>query len=123
MQFLLGNLLERIDPHSVKFPLIVFNHPYYPSPSNVFNVGGPKAGLDCIKPFLEQARSFLKLGGGVVMPSADIATLKHDPVRVAHSLEYDAKQLTKREHPRYGEHYIYLFTLQSDQRQAQRSGA
>ena len=124
MKFVHTSLLERIDQFEAgKFPLIVFNHPYYPSPSNVFNVGGPKAGLASIESFLNQAKSLVAGGGGVIMPSADIAE-RHDPVKVATRLGYDAKLIgPKREHPSYGEHYIYLFRLLGDQRRDQRSRA
>jgi release factor glutamine methyltransferase len=107
-----GSLLETVTlAEAGGSPLIVFNHPYYPSPSNVFSVGGPNAGLACIAPFLKQAKDFVANGGGVVMPYAKIAG-RHNPYDVAMDLDYKAGFVgTKHEHPKYGTHRICLFTL------------
>lgn len=104
-------LLEGLpDLHGSSVPLFVFNHPYYPSPSNVFNVGGSDAGLKLIVPFLEQAKAYLKGGGGVVMPYAEIAR-EHDPLKVAIGLGYRAEELNRHSDPKYGEHKIFLFRI------------
>lgn len=91
-------------------PLFVFNHPYYPSPSNVFNVGGPDAGLKLITPFLEQAKTYLTGGGGIIMPYAEIAQ-EHDPLKVAIGLGYKAEELNRHSDSKYGEHKIFLFRI------------
>src|SRR5437588_706038 len=103
-------LLESVNiPGNVK-PLIVFNHPYYPSPSNVFNVGGLKAGLVLIEPFLTQAKSHVENGGGVLMPYSEMAG-EHSPLVVATKAGYRSTQLAEHTDLKYGAHYIYLFTL------------
>ena len=103
-------LLESVSiPGNVK-PLIVFNHTYYPSPSNVFNVGGLKAGLVLIEPFLTQAKSHVENGGGVLMPYSEMAG-EHSPLVVATKAGYRSTQLAEHTDLKYGAHYIYLFTL------------
>jgi hypothetical protein len=104
---LLDDLGEITKP---RVPLFVFNHPYYPSPSNVFNVGGLYAGLGLIEPFLHQAKAFIADGGGIVMPYAEIAG-PHDPLKVAIGLGYKADELNSHSDPKYGEHKIFLFRL------------
>src|SRR5579864_1002129 len=104
------NLFDKVpDLGAEKVPLIVFNHPYYPSPSNVFNVGGGDAGLPLIQPFLEKAREYVSRGGGVIMPYSEIAE-KHRPVDVALSLDYETEIVDEKSDEKYGKHFIYLFT-------------
>lgn len=108
-----SSLFENVTiPSGVK-PLILFNHPYYPSPSNVFNVGGLEAGLVLIEPFLDQARTYIQNGGGVIMPYSEIAA-EHNPLIVATKLNYKTIQLVEQPDKKYGSHYIYLFTLSRD---------
>ena len=91
-----------------KIPLFVFNHPYYPSPSNIFNVGGLYAGLGLIEPFLLQAKALISAGGGIIMPYAEIAE-PHDPLKVAVGLGFKADELNTHTDPVYGKHKIFLF--------------
>src|ERR1039457_862921 len=89
-----SDLLIQVDrPSAQQTPLIVFNHPYYPSPANVYNIGGAMAGLALIKPFLEQAQSYLNNGGGIVMAYSEVAGEQHNPVDVAFRLKYKPELL------------------------------
>jgi methylase of polypeptide subunit release factors len=119
-----GSLLENINPGEVgRYPLIVFNYPYYPSPSNIFNVGGEQAGRTSIRPFFEQAKSFLRQGGGVVMPVAEIAGT-HNPLDIAPDLGYSPRGIGQaKEHPEYGKIRIYLFTLMPERKLLPPSGS
>lgn len=110
IQVVHSDLFESVAIPSVAKPLIVFNHPYYPSPSNVFNVGGLKAGIHLIEPFLKDAKTYIENGGGVIMPYSEIAD-QHNPLFVAIRLKYKPAQLELQEDEKYGKHYIYLFTL------------
>ena len=107
------DLLERVDEYVGNLvPLIVFNHPFYPSPSNVFSVGGERAGSAIIQPFLEQARKILTSGGGVIMPYAALAG-NHNPLVAATDLGFTSQLLSKGTDEEYGDHSIYLFTVAS----------
>ncbi len=106
-----SDLLEQVDPLSAgQVPLIVFNHPYYPSPANLFNIGGDKAGLKLIRLFFQQAQSHLNHGGGIVMAYPEIAE-RHNPVMEAARFRYRSEELLKGGDEELGtKQTIFLFT-------------
>ncbi len=114
---ILCNLLEGLEYSSVplagKKPLIVFNHPYYSSPSNMFHVGGNKGGGAAIlSDFLKQAKPFISRGGGLLLPDAELGgKSEHRPTKLALKEGYEGKVVKPVKMTRYGEHSIMLFTL------------
>lgn len=63
--------------------MIVFNHPYYPSPLNLYGTLVPDAGTAIIDRFLAQSRKLLEgVNGVVLMPYSPIAA-EHNPLNVA----------------------------------------
>jgi precorrin-6B methylase 2 len=92
-------------------PLIVFNHPFYPSMHTVFGTGGEKGGREIIHEFLVAALGVLKTtkGGAIVMPYSEIAGDLHDPRSVATIFGYEAEILAEPKE-QYGKSTIYMFT-------------
>jgi len=107
----LSDLLEQVDiPPKGQTPLIVFNHPYYPSPANVYHIGGAKAGFKLIEPFLERAQAFVEHGGGIIMAYSEVAGEAHSPLYVALRLKYKPEILVEDRDPEFGFQKIFLFT-------------
>ena len=105
-----GNLLEPLPVIPAKaIPLIIFNHPFYPSPHKLYGTGGMHAGLAVIRPFLEAAVSIVAKRGAVIMPFSEVSG-GHNPLTIAIELGYSAKAIRQSRHNKYGELYIYLFT-------------
>lgn len=106
----LSDLLNDVDlPRAEQVPLIVFNHPYYPTPANLFNIGGYKAGLELIVPFLKQAQNYLTNGGGVIMAYSEVAE-RHNPLTVALQLKYKPELLFEGRDEDFGVQQVFLFT-------------
>ena len=106
-----SDLLEQVDPPTGKqVPLVVFNHPYYPSPANLFNTGGNRAGSPLIKAFLAQAQTFVENKGGIVMAYSEVAE-RHDPLTEALYLRYKPQLLVENKDDNFGTtQRIFLFT-------------
>lgn len=63
-------------------PIIVFNHPYYPSPLNLYGTLVSTGGKEIIKRFLEQASKRVGEKGVILMPYSNIAG-NHHPISFA----------------------------------------
>lgn len=111
---LLQGLKNSNIPLAGRTPLIVFNHPYYPSPSNMFHVGGNTGGGAAIlTDFLKQAKPFLSGGGAILLPDAELAGT-HRPAVLAPDEGYDMKPAKHTKATAYGNHSILLFTLKAE---------
>lgn len=105
IEILEGNLLEPVKHIGVDdVPLIVFNHPFYPSPINAFCTGGESGGNKIIREFLESAKKIVSTGA-ILMPYSVIAG-EHNPLTIATELGFNAKVISKHEN----QSYSYLFT-------------
>lgn len=102
-------------PPADSVPLIVFNHPYYPTLASNNPQMGMRYGTALVRDFLNQARPFLGRGGGIVMSSARLAK-EHGPVEIAGPLGYSTAFLRQEHHPKYGSVSVWLFTPGSPER-------
>jgi methylase of polypeptide subunit release factors len=106
-----GNLFDPLPDFPPKWvPLIVFNQPFYPSAHQLIGTGGPNAGLEIIRQFLQAAKSRITKRGGVVMPYSEVAK-EHNPLTIAVELGYKAQVIGTFKDTKYGNLYVYLFTI------------
>ncbi len=106
-QILKCNLLEQVSINKSKIPIMIFNHPYYPTPVNVYHTGGELGGMKIINDFLESAKE--KIGrGGIIMPYASISR-EHNPASCATNLGYQSKLLAREASDDFGDTFTYLF--------------
>jgi methylase of polypeptide subunit release factors len=87
------DLLEKVPPLGPdKVPLIVFNHPFYPSPRDLYHTAVPDAGIELIKRFLAFASKVVGEDGKIIMPYSTIAE-EHNPSLVAQDYELECKTI------------------------------
>ena len=80
---LLPILKDNTKVNEAKGLILIFNHPYYPSPRNLFGTLIPEGGETIICRFLEQAQELLKnVKGIILMPYSSIAG-EHNPLIIA----------------------------------------
>lgn len=110
--------IEKLDTEIEKDSrlMLVFNHPFYPSPLDLYHIGGEDAGSEIVRKFLRQAEPLLrKFEGAVIMSYSDVAE-GHNPVSVARTLGFESTEIS-RESRRIGDEslsdYVYMFRLQS----------
>jgi hypothetical protein len=72
-----------LEPDEV--PIVVFNHPYYPSPLNLYNTLTPEGGKVIISRFLAEASLRVGQKGCIVMPYSEIAGDANNPLYLAHN--------------------------------------
>jgi release factor glutamine methyltransferase len=73
-------------PTELRFELITFNQPYFPSTESEFIAGTADGGHPVIRRFLRQAPSHLSEEGVVIMSFQDTAGDENDPQNVAEEL-------------------------------------
>ncbi len=93
----------------LKFDLIVFNHPYYPTIGKPVFGYNPDGGKEIILRFLSGVKRYLAKNGKIIMPYSSISTDEHNPMRYAKKLGFNANcvWLRKSEY----EHAIYEFCV------------
>jgi len=85
VQVVQSDLFESI-PAELRFELITFNQPYFPSAESEFIAGTADGGHPVIRRFLAQARSYLRDEGVIIMSFQDTAGEENDPKNVAEEL-------------------------------------
>lgn len=101
------DLLESIPkPKLGAVPIIVFNHPLYPSIHNHFHVGGTQAGSDLIARFLIAVRAYIEPHGVVLMPQCKIA-IEHNVVHIAQAHGFRTLLIAKSGHDTYGDSEVW----------------
>jgi len=88
--------------------LIVFNHPFYPSPLNLYNNGAYDAGNPIINRFLQEASGFIENGGAILMPYSTVAA-HHNPLTIATSLGFASETILSQDSTSGGKDYIFKF--------------
>jgi release factor glutamine methyltransferase len=85
-----SDLFENI-PAELRFDLIVFNQPYFPSTESEFIAGTSDGGSEVIGRFLGRAQSYLTGTGVIIMTIQDTAGTENDPKNVAEQLGLTVK--------------------------------
>jgi len=102
-----SDLFSAVDP-GVKFDLIVFNQPYYPSTHEVIFGLGFDGGREIIERFMSEVPEYLAEGGALIMPFSDMAGPEHNPEPIVTSYGYTSREVF-RTHDGTFTHMIYEF--------------
>lgn len=102
-----SDLFSAID-EGVKFDLIVFNQPYYPSTNEVIFGLGFDGGREIIERFMREVPPYLAPGGVILMPFSDMAGAEHNPQPIVTAYGYSSREVFNT-HDGMFSHMIYEF--------------
>lgn len=110
-----GDLFEPL-PHfeADKVLLIVFNHPYYPSPVNIYNTLIPEGGQHIVNRFLTQAATRIGQKGRIIMPFSGLAGDANNPIYLAQDHNLRLESASRSPHSSKepeAEDHIFVFAL------------
>lgn len=103
------DLIDKVPAPQKQRQLMVFNHPLYPSPFNVYNTGGPTGGNQIVERFLKQANARMEPGDAIIMPYSSVSA-NHDPEVVAMKMDFVSETLRSLSGDDNVVNKVYLFT-------------
>lgn len=83
ISILFGDLFQPIENLTVKFDLIVFNHPFFPSIGKRVFGDDPDGGKEVLEKFFIQSKKFLHPCGKILVPHSEIAGDMHNAKFIA----------------------------------------
>ncbi len=100
-------------PKKVKFDLIVFNHPYYPTIGDPVFGFNPDGGRLMLERFYSKVPDYCKINTKILMPFSSISESEHDPKQVATKYNNIAIKTIFKIQNEDGFHRIYELTTRS----------
>lgn len=108
INILQGDLFLPI-PEIIKFDLIIFNHPLFPTVGLPVFGNNPDGGFEILNRFFADAKGYLTNDGKILVPYSSIAEVEHNPKFIAEMYGYKVMTIFETLEPPYL-HHVYEFS-------------
>ncbi len=101
-------------PIQMKFDLIIFNHPYYPTIGTPVFGYNPDGGKQILNKFFKSVSGFIHKNSKILVPYSSIAESDHDPAIVVSNLKIFKVNTLLTFSDENGHHKIYEITFNTE---------
>lgn len=108
-----SDLFSAIDSN-IKFDLIVFNHPYYPTVGEPVFGNNPDGGKDILKRFFSLLNKFSHKNTKILLPFSSMSNTEHDPKNVISNFKELNVETISHITDKNGTHNIYEISINKE---------